>query len=65
MLERRKYIEVYNCICSTILGSSVGVLIEVSPGLVTGLEEITHVGLAPEGGTMVYLGNYIDVRGRV
>ena len=32
VLEQRKYIEAYNCVGSTVLESSVGFLIGVSPG---------------------------------
>ena len=39
----------YNCVCSTVLGSSVVVLNGVSLGGGTGLEDNSTVGLAPEG----------------
>ena len=32
VLEQRKYIEAYNCVGSTVVRSSVGFLIGVSPG---------------------------------
>ena len=46
----------YNCVCSTVLGSSVGVFIGVSSGVVTGWEESTPVCMAPVGGTCGFSG---------
>ena len=37
--KRRKYTEVYNCVGSTMLGSSMGMLLGVSIGDSTGWEE--------------------------
>ena len=39
MLERRKYTEVYNCVGTTILGLSMGMLLVVSILYVTGWDE--------------------------
>ena len=43
----------------------MGVLLGVIPGGITSLEDTNPVGMSPRGTTMVSLGNYIDVRGRV
>ena len=55
----------YNCVCSTVLGYSVVVLIGFSTGGVTVYEERTPVGMAPGVAPVAYMGTYNDVRGRV
>ena len=59
----------YNCVGSTVLGSSVGVLLGVSPLGGTGWEERTTVGLSPEGSPLGVpvdsLVNSNDMRGSV
>ena len=65
MIKRRKRIEVYNCVCSTVIGYYVGVLLGVIPGGGKGWGEITHVGMVPGGSPMASMGNSNDLRGRV
>ena len=65
IIEHIKQIEVYNCVGSTVLGSSVGVLLGVSLGVETGWQERILVGLAPLGAPEASLGKSGDVSGRV
>ena len=65
MLEWRKQIEVYNCVVSTVLGSSVGVLFGGSLGGGTGWGDRITVDMAPVLVPVASMGNYNDTRGRV
>ena len=65
MIERRKRIEVYNCGGSNVIGSSVEVLLRVSPGGGKIWEESTTIGISPGGTPMASMGNYNDVSSRV
>ena len=56
MLKRRKYIELYNCVGSMILGFSVEVFLGVSIGVEKGWEECMPVGMVPEGETVDSMG---------
>ena len=49
MLEQRTYIEVYNCIGSMVIGSSVVVLVVYITVGGTGWEESNPVGMVPGG----------------
>ena len=46
----------YNSVVSTVLESSVEVFLGFRPGVKTGWEERTPVGLVPGGGTCVTYG---------
>ena len=65
VIERRKYIEVYNFVGSTVLGLSVGVLLGVNIGDGTGWEDIIFVSMDPGGEPADSIGNLNDTRGRV
>ena len=54
----------YNCVGSSVLGSYVGDLLGFRPGLNTGWEERTLVGLAPGGTPVGSLDKSDGVRGR-
>ena len=47
-LEVVRVTEVYNCVGSTVLGYSAGYLLGIRPGVNTGFEARTTVGLALE-----------------
>ena len=55
----------YNFVGSTVLGSSVGFFLGVSPKGSTGWEDRTRVGMSPGGAPVASLGNYNDVVVRV
>ena len=55
----------YNCVDSTVLGSYVVVLLGVSIEGGKGREERIHVGMAPGGSPVAYLGNTNAFIGRV
>ena len=54
----------YNCLGSTVLGSSAGSLIGIRTGLNTGSEERISIGLSPGGIHVEYPGNSDGVRDR-
>ena len=51
----------YNCVGSTVLGSSMGVFIGFRPGVNTGWEWRNLVCMEYRGITVEYLGNYDGV----
>ena len=65
MLEWIKCIELYNCLGSTVFGSSAGVFLGVGIGGGTGWKDRILVFMEHVGAPVSSLGNYNDVRGRL